>query len=135
MPTFSLPKAIDGTFIQSAEFQGQAILVTFFATWCPPCRQEIPALKALQEKYSKQKFTVLALSIDKKGPSVVNKLIEIENINYPVLMADKVTAQKFGEIIGIPKFFLINKNGYIIKDYPPGFVSPSLLEKDIKSVL
>lgn len=134
MPQFSLPSVIDGKVVDSASFTGKALLVTFFATWCAPCRQEIPVLKELHQKYEEKGFSVIALSVDEKGAGVVAELVEQEQIKYPVLMAGKGTPRKFGGIIGIPTSFLINKAGHVVKKYP-GYIAHSLLEKDIKSVL
>jgi len=134
MPSFSLDSALDGNTVSSSEFEGKVLLVTFFATWCPPCRQEIPTLIKLQDEYTSRGFSIVGLSLDEKGPKVVVKLINKEKINYPILMADSKTARAFGGIAGIPTSFLINRDGEIVKRYP-GYVPHSRLEKDIKSVL
>ncbi|HEB50820.1 MAG TPA: TlpA family protein disulfide reductase [Desulfobulbus sp.] len=134
MPDFALPSALDGKVVKSSSFRGKAMLVTFFATWCPPCRQEIPTLKKLQEEYGDKGFSVIGLSVDEGGPKVVAKLIRKEAINYPVLMADRATANDFGGIAGIPTSFLINRKGHVVKRYP-GYVPHALLVKDIESIL
>jgi len=134
MPQFSLPSAHDGTTVASKDYKGQVMLVTFFATWCPPCRQEIPTLKQLQEEYGPKGFSVLALSVDEGGSAIVEKLVKLEKINYPVLMADRSTADNFGGIAGIPTSFLVNREGNVVKRYT-GYVPHSLLENDIKAVL
>lgn len=134
MPEFSLSSAVDGKKVKSTDFKGKTLLITFFATWCPPCRQEIPTLIKLQKKFSSKGFSVIGLSVDEKGPKVVVKLIKKEKINYPVLMSDSRTAKGFGGIAGIPTSFLVNRQGEIVKRYP-GYVPFSLLEKDIKSEL
>jgi len=134
MPAFSLSSAVDGKTVHSNDFKGKVLLVTFFATWCPPCRQEIPTLIKFQEKYSSRGFSVIGLSVDEKGPKVVVKLIDKTKINYPVLMADGKVARDFGGIAGIPTSFLIDRGGDIVKRYP-GYVPSSLLQKDIKSIL
>ncbi len=134
MPEFSLPSAVDGKVVNSESFKGKVLLVTFFATWCPPCRQEIPNLIQLYKDLGPRGFAVIGLSVDEGGPKIVAKLVEQEKINYPVLMADRSTARSFGGIAGIPTSFLINKKGHVVKKYP-GFVSHALLERDIKAVL
>ena len=134
LPPFSLPKAVDGKMVSSDSFQGKAMLITFFATWCPPCRQEIPTLKKLHQELGPQGFVVIGLSMDEGGPKLVAKLVEQEKINYPVLMATQATARDFGRVTGIPTSFLVNKKGHVVKKYP-GYVSHALLEKDIKSLL
>ena len=134
MPQFSLPSVTDGKVVHSADFKGQVILVTFFATWCPPCRQEIPNLIALYNEYKSRGFTVIGLSVDEGGPSIVAKLVRQEKITYPVLMADRATARSFGGIAGIPTSFLVNRKGHVVKKYP-GFVPHSLLVRDHEAVL
>ncbi len=134
MPAFALPSAVDGKVVKSSSFKGKAMLVTFFATWCPPCRQEIPTLKKLQAEFKDKGFSVVGLSVDEGGPKVVAKLVEKEGINYPVLMADRATANDFGGIAGIPTSFLINRKGHVVKRYP-GYVPHALLVKDIESIL
>jgi len=134
LPVFSLPSAIDGKTVSSEDFKGKTLLITFFATWCPPCRQEIPALIDLQKEYAAMGFSVIGMSVDEKGPKVVMRLIEKEQINYPVLMADSAVARDFGGIVGIPTSFLVNREGKVVKRYP-GYVPHALLEKDIKSIL
>lgn len=133
MPGFSLSSALDGKTVDSGAFKGKTLLITFFATWCPPCRQEIPSLIQLQADYAAKGFSVVGMSMD-DGASVVAKLIDKEKINYPVLMADGKTADNFGGIVGIPISFLVNKAGEVVKRYP-GYAPHSLLEKDINSIL
>ncbi len=134
MPDFSLPSAVDGADVDSKSFEGKTLLVTFFATWCPPCRQEIPTLIQLQNEYGPKGFSVIGLSVDEGGPKVVAQLVEQEKINYPVLMANRKTAKGFGGIAGIPTSFLVNAKGNVVKKYP-GFVPHDLLERDIKAIL
>ena len=134
MPAFELPSAVNGKIVKSSSFRGKAMLVIFFATWCPPCRQEIPALKKLQDEFRNKGFSVVGLSVDEGGPKVVAKLIKKEAINYPVLMANRAIANDFGGIAGIPTAFLINRKGNVVKRYP-GYVPHELLVRDIESVL
>ncbi|MBV5317098.1 MAG: TlpA family protein disulfide reductase [Desulfobulbaceae bacterium] len=134
MPSFSLPTAIDGTVVTSESYQGKALLITFFATWCSSCLHEIKSLKALQAKFQGQGFAVVALSVDEGRAGAVLQLVKKADINYQVLMADQATAQKFGGVIAIPTSFLVNKNGHVVKKYP-GSVPPGVLERDIESTL
>lgn len=134
MPQFTLESVADGSKISSETFSGKALLVTFFATWCPPCIEEIPTLIDLHKTYSAEGFSVIALSVDQGGTADVARLIKKKGINYPVLMADSATMQSFGGVYGIPVSFLINKKGHVVKKYT-GYVSSQVLEKDIKSIL
>ena len=134
VPFFTLPTAQNGTLISSETYAGQTLLITFFAPWCGPCLQEIPALKAVQAEFSEQGFSVLALAVDEGGPGTVARLMEKAGINYPVLLADDPTRRQFGGIPTIPTSFLVNKQGHVVKKYG-GLVPQRLLERDIESVL
>jgi peroxiredoxin len=134
MPPFSLPDAVSGSTVNSTNFTGKTLLITFFATWCPPCMQEVPALIELHQQFSKANFSVVGLSVDEGGSSVVAKLVEKRSINYPVLMADAATARNFGGVVGIPTSFLVNKEGNVVKKYP-GYVPHEVLEQDIKKIM
>jgi peroxiredoxin len=134
MPAFSLPDAVSGSTVNSADFTGKTLLVTFFATWCPPCMQEVATLIELHQQFSKANFSVVGLSVDEGGPEIVAKLIQNRSINYPVLMADAATARNFGGVVGIPTSFLVNKEGNVVKKYP-GYVPHTVLEQDIKKIM
>lgn len=134
LPQFSLPSVTDGKKVSSEDYKSKVLLITFFATWCPPCRQEIPTLKKLQGELGPEGFAVLGLSVDEGGSKIVKKLVDKEQINYPVLMADRSTANDFGGIAGIPTSFLVNRQGNVVKKYP-GYVPHKLLERDIKALL
>ncbi|RWX50343.1 Thiol-disulfide isomerase or thioredoxin [Candidatus Electrothrix marina] len=134
MPDFTLPSAVDGKDISSDDFKGKVLLVTFFATWCPPCRQEIPSLIRLQKDLSAKGFSVLGLSLDDGDADVVNDLVEHDKINYPVLMADSEVVSGFGGVTGIPTSFLVGHDGKMIRSYA-GYVSHELLKQDIEEII
>jgi thiol-disulfide isomerase/thioredoxin len=134
MPAFVLESAVDGKSVDSGSFRGKALLVTFFATWCPPCLQEIPSLVELQQKFSADGFSVIAMSVDQGGSAQVAELVEQQAIDYPVLMADAETVENFGGIYNIPVSFLVNKSGTVVKRYN-GLVAYPVLEKDIRSII
>ncbi len=134
MPQFALKNVVDGVEVDSQVFSGKVLLISFFATWCPPCIEEIPTFIELQNSYGEKGFSVVALSVDQGGPSVVAKLVEKKQINYPVLMADNETMESFGGVYGVPVSFLVNMEGNVVKKYP-GYVPKSILTKDIMSVL
>ncbi len=134
MPAFSLSNAVTGATVNSSDFSGKTLLVTFFATWCPPCMQEVPSLIELQEAYGKKGFSVVGLSVDQSGAKVVRRLIQRRSINYPVLMAESSTARDFGGVVGIPTSFLVNRKGVVVKKYP-GYVPHKILENDIRKIM
>ena len=134
MPSFALESVRDGKIVESNVFDGKVLLLTFFATWCPPCVEEIPTLVELQNELADAGFSVVGLSVDQQGPSVVASFVERRAINYPVLMAEAKTTVDFGGVYGIPVAFLVNKSGNVVKKYT-GYVQHEILEKDIRSLL
>ena len=134
MPEFTLPEATSGQQVKSEAFAGKAMLVTFFASWCPTCLQEIPVLVRMHKEFAPQGFSVVGLSVDQGDPSEVQQLMRRTGINFPVLMADISTAEHFGGVYMIPVSFLVNKSGQVVKKYP-GPAPESLLVKDIHSIL
>jgi len=134
MPAFSLENVITGQDVNSEIFTGKSLLITFFATWCPPCIQEIPTLIDVQNEFGPKRFSVVGLSVDQEGSKVVKRLVEKKSINYPVMMADQRTTRDFGGVYGIPTSFLVNGKGNVVKKYT-GYIPHSVLIKDIKQVL
>lgn len=134
MPPFSLVSAVDEKKISSGDYKDKVLLVSFFATWCPPCREEIPEFIELQKKLGDKGFTVVGISVDEGGPTAVKSLVEQEKINYPVVMADESVLAGFGGISGIPNSYLINRKGNVVKHYP-GYVPLSVLQVDIDQVM
>ena len=131
---FKLPSLTDNTQFDSRQLKDQVLLVTFFATWCPPCIQEIPTLIALQDSYREKGFSVVAFSVDEGSPEPLLNLIEKYGINYPVIVADNDVAKGFGGVTGIPVTFLVNRKGEIVKKYL-GYVGHDALEEEIRKLL
>ena len=134
MPAFTLPSVKDGAAVKSSAYQGHAILINFFATWCPPCRKEIPDFIKLQKEYGPKGFIVIGISTDQGGASLVDKFAQKMEINYPVLLSDSETPAAFGGILGIPTSFLVNKEGNVVKRYD-GYVDHQTLVNDLNAIL
>lgn len=111
-PAFEL-KDLDGKTVKLSDFKGKVVLLNFWATWCPPCREEIPDLIALQNKYRDKGLVVLGVSLDQKGPAPVKSFVGRMKINYPVVIGDEKTAMNYGGIQAIPTTFYIDRNGKI----------------------
>lgn len=120
--------------VKLSELKGKVVLINFWATWCPPCKIEIPGFVELYDKYNENGFEIIGVSVDTSGSDSVKSFVKSEKINYPVVMADKELAEKFDEIVAIPTSFLINQKGEIVKKYS-GLYMKSTFENDIKKLL
>jgi thiol-disulfide isomerase/thioredoxin len=134
MVQFRMESLTDNTVLESRELADQVLVVTFFASWCPPCIQEIPTFIDLQKSYQDKGFSVVAFSVDEGNLEPLKNLIEKYGINYPVLLADEAVIRGFGGVTGIPVTFLVNRQGEIIKKYL-GYVGHEILEPEIKSLM
>lgn len=133
MPVFKLEEVASGKKIDSKIFAGKSLLITFFASWCPPCIQEIPTLVDLQKTYSQNGFSVIGLSVDKEK-RVVRDLVAKRDINYPVMMATDSLTISFGGVYGVPTSFLVNRSGTVVKKYT-GYVPQTVLVRDLEQIL
>jgi thiol-disulfide isomerase/thioredoxin len=116
-------KDLNGKEVSLADYKGKVVLLNFWATWCDPCRVEIPWLIDLQGKYASRGFTVLGVAMDEDGKSAVAPFIEKERfdvngkqrpMDYPILLGDDDAGEKFGGILGYPTSFLISRDGKIV---------------------
>lgn len=99
-------------------FDGQAVLVVFWATWCPPCKAEIPHLVHLQDKYGEAGLKILGLSLDQGGlPDVKRFLKTKREINYTIIPNGQLAARAFGKVNSIPTTILLDKKGRILKRF------------------
>jgi thiol-disulfide isomerase/thioredoxin len=136
-------KDLDDRDESLGQFKGKVVLVNFWATWCGPCRIEIPWLMDLQEKYKPQGFTVLGVAMDEEGKRAVVPFVrnerfklgtKVQPMNYPILIGNNDAAEKFGGLLGLPTTILISQNGRQVKRID-GLLSYDELDTAIKSLL
>jgi len=132
-PDFNLT-GIDAKPVTISRFKGKVVLLDFWATWCPPCREEIPGLVELQKRYGKQGLVVIGLSLDQGGRNEVVDFAKQMKINYSVALATEDVVRKYGGVSAIPTTFLINRRGEIVKHYV-GYQQRAVFETDIKTAL
>ncbi len=125
---------LEGKTIRSTDFKGKVVVLDFWATWCPPCRAEIPDFIALQKKYAARGLAVIGVSVDQASLKTVKLFAEKNDINYPVMIADNKIVDSFGGIDGLPTTFIIDRNGNIVKQHL-GFTPPNTIEKEVKALL
>ena len=136
-------KDLQGNDVSLEQFKGKVVLVNFWATWCSPCRIEIPWMIEFQQKYGARGFAVLGVAMDDEGKSVVEPYVRDERfdvdgrqtaINYPILLGNEDIAQKFGGLIGIPTSLVISREGKIVKRFI-GLVDHDQLVREIEGLL
>ncbi|MBI3693769.1 MAG: TlpA family protein disulfide reductase [Acidobacteria bacterium] len=132
-PSFSLPDA-NGNTVKLTDFKGKVVILDFWATWCGPCKIEIPWFIEFQRKYKDQGFTVIGVSMDEGGWQTVRPFVEEFKMNYPVLIGNDDTAQSFGGVDVLPTTFIIDKQGRIVATHM-GLTSKNEFEKAIQSLL
>ena len=132
-PNFLL-KTYSGKTIELAKMKGKVVLVNFWATWCGPCRAEIPDFIKVYNTYKSKGLEIVGVSLDDDGWSVVKPFVEKNKINYPIVLGDAEVAQQYGGIQGIPTTFFVNKDGNIV-DHQVGMLTKAILEQKIKSLL
>jgi cytochrome c biogenesis protein CcmG/thiol:disulfide interchange protein DsbE len=132
-PNFSL-QTQNGKAIELSKLKGKVVLVNFWATWCPPCRAEIPDFIELYDSYKSKGFEIVGIALDEDGWSKVAPYIEEVKINYPVVLGSTKVVQQYGGIEAIPTTFIVDKKGYIVA-CQVGLLSKELLEQKLKSLL
>jgi thiol-disulfide isomerase/thioredoxin len=136
-------KDLDDKSVTLAEYKGKVVLVNFWATWCDPCREEIPWLIEMQDKYGPKGFTVLGIAMDEEGKPVVAPFVAKERydvkgqklpMNYPIVIGNESIAEKFGGLLGYPTSVLISKDGKQIKRVT-GIINEEEISKLVEGAL
>ncbi|MFB0528022.1 MAG: peroxiredoxin family protein, partial [bacterium] len=115
-PDFTLPD-LEGNSLTLSDFRGKVIILNFWATWCPPCRTEIPDFVQLYEKYKDEGLLIIGVNLDGGDSRAVKQFSENYRINYPIVLGNVDVTQDYGGIRGIPTTFIIDKKGNIKEKY------------------
>lgn len=132
-PAWKLPD-LDGRTVSSDQFKGKVVVVDFWATWCPPCREEIPGYIALQEKYGRDGLVIIGVSLDRGGLEPVKKFAGRHGMNYVVVMGDAAIVEAFGGFDAIPTTFIIDRAGNL-REKKTGAVAAAAYEQTLLKYL
>jgi len=130
-PSFTLTN-VNGRSVSLSDFKGKVVILDFWATWCPPCKQEIPDFISLQSQYASRGLQIVGIALDQ--PDKVRAFAQQNGMNYPVLFGTDQIAALYGGIEGIPTTFILDKNGNIVTRFE-GFRSREDFESEINRLL
>jgi len=131
VPAFSAPD-LDGRVINTASLRGKVVVVNFWATWCPPCREEIPDLVALQEKY-RDTLQIIGVSQDSGSTEDVKRFAAEHKMNYPTVMSTPEIERLFPGVYALPTTFILDREGKLAQKHI-GLLKASLTELETRTL-
>ena len=132
-PDFTLT-SLDGRKVKLSDFRGKAVLLNFWATWCEPCKIEMPWFIELQKQYGPQGLQVVGIAMDDSGVKEIGDFAKKMNVNYPIVIGKESVGDQYGGIPYLPSTFYIDRDGKVI-DRIFGLVSRSEIESDVQKAL
>jgi len=132
-PNFAL-KSADGKTYELSKMKGKVVVVNFWATWCGPCRKEIPDFIEIYKRYESKGLEIIGIALDEGGWEDVKPYVKESKINYPIVLGGRKEASDYGNVAAIPTTFIIDKNGFIV-DRHIGVMTKAQLESKIKPLL
>jgi peroxiredoxin len=132
-PDFTLT-SLDGKTVKLSDLKGKAVVLNFWATWCAPCKIEVPWLVDLQKQYGPQGLEIIGVAMDEGGKEEVAEFAKEMNINYTIALGDDKISEAYGNVLGLPTTFYIGRDGNMIARVP-GLVSHKDIEDNIKQAL
>ncbi len=124
-PAFVL-QTLDGDSVSLEALRGRVVLVNFWATWCPPCRVEMPGFERVYRDRKEQGFTVVAISTDRTGTGPVREFLAERQLTFPAAMATADVVREFGGVRALPTSFLIDRQGRVRHEVSGYFAEPAL---------
>lgn len=132
-PDFTLT-SLDGKNLKLSDFHGKAVLLNFWATWCEPCKIEMPWFVDLQRKYGPQGLQVFGVAMDDASPKDISDFAQKMGVNYPIVIGKEEVGTLYGGVQFLPSTFFISRDGKVV-DRVFGLVSRSEIESNIQRAL
>jgi len=132
-PSFSL-KDTNGNIYSSSQFTGKPTVINFFATWCPPCRNEIPGFVEVYNRHKAQGLELIGISLDTDTRGELAGFIMANKIDYRILFGDLPTARAYGGVTTIPTTFFVGKDGEI-KNIHVGYIDKDAFDQEVRKLL
>jgi len=132
-PDFSLP-SLDGKTTHLSDFRGKAVLLNFWATWCGPCKIEMPWFVDFQKQYGSQGLQIVGIAMDDASKEDIAKFAKDMGVNYPILLGKESVGDQYGGVPALPESFVIARNGKIL-DKIIGLRGKGEIEDEIKTAL
>ena len=132
-PDFNLA-TLDGQRVKLSDFRGKAVVLNFWATWCPPCKVEMPWFVDLQKQYGKDGLVVLGVALDDTDPPKIAEFAHEMGVNYQVLLGTDQVSDDYGDVQYLPTTFYIGRNGSIV-DKMTGLLDRKDIEEAVKKTL
>lgn len=126
-------KDVNGKELSLEAFKGKVVLLNFWATWCGPCRAEIPSLIRIQEMY-KDRLQVIGMDVDDDDPERLSAFVKAQGINYPVAITSVPVRLAYGGIAALPTMFIINQDSKVMQKHV-GLFNPALYEIEARALL
>jgi cytochrome c biogenesis protein CcmG/thiol:disulfide interchange protein DsbE len=133
-PAFKLVNIADGKPVELSSFRGKAVLLNFWATWCGPCKIEMPWLVDLQKKYQPQGLEIVGVAMDDASDKEIAAFTHKMGVNYTVLKGTEKVGDLYGGVDRLPLSYYIDRSGKVV-DEIVGLASESVIEDDIKKIL
>ncbi len=132
-PEFAL-ESLQGATVHLSDYRGKAVLLNFWATWCPPCKIEMPWFEDLQKQYGPQGLQVVGIAMDDASKDDISKFAKAVGVNYTILLGKDSVGDAYGGIPYLPSTFLIDRDGKVVNRIL-GLKSRSEIEDDVKAAL